>query len=82
MSELSEGPLSGYRVLELGSTIAGPFYGRLFADFGVDVIKIDKCGGQVGAETEEVLLNIASVSEAELHELVAEGVVFCAPQSH
>jgi crotonobetainyl-CoA:carnitine CoA-transferase CaiB-like acyl-CoA transferase len=36
-----QGPLSGYRVLELGSTIAGPFCGRLFADFGAEVIKIE-----------------------------------------
>ena len=35
------GPLSGYRVLEMGSTIAGPFCGRLFADFGAEVIKIE-----------------------------------------
>lgn len=34
------GPLAGYRVLELGSTVAGPFCGRLFADFGTEVIKV------------------------------------------
>lgn len=36
-----KGPLSGYRLLELGSTVAGPFCGRLFADFGAEVIKVE-----------------------------------------
>ncbi len=33
--------LEGVKVLELGSLIAGPFAGRLFAEFGGDVIKIE-----------------------------------------
>jgi crotonobetainyl-CoA:carnitine CoA-transferase CaiB-like acyl-CoA transferase len=41
----AQGPLAGYRVLELGSTVAGPFCGRLFADFGAEVIKVEAADG-------------------------------------
>jgi formyl-CoA transferase len=39
-----KGPLSGFRVLELGNLIAAPYAGRLFAEFGADVIKVERPG--------------------------------------
>ncbi len=35
-------PLGGYRVLELGNLIAAPYCGRLFAEFGAEVIKVER----------------------------------------
>jgi crotonobetainyl-CoA:carnitine CoA-transferase CaiB-like acyl-CoA transferase len=37
-------PLAGVKVLELGSLIAGPYAGALFAQFGAQVIKIEPPG--------------------------------------
>lgn len=38
------GPLAGYRVLELGNLVAAPYAGRLFAEFGAEVIKVERPG--------------------------------------
>src|SRR4051794_31274510 len=60
-----EGPLAGYRVLEMGSTVAGPFCGRLLADFGAEVIKIEAADGDpvrtMGKQYREKSLWAASI---------------------
>src|SRR5688572_12322840 len=59
------GPLAQYRVLELGSTVAGPFCGRLFADFGAEVIKVEPAEGDairsIGGRVGDKSLYAASI---------------------
>lgn len=44
-TEANKKPLSGYRVIELGQLLAGPFAGSLLAYFGAEVIKVEPPGG-------------------------------------
>ena len=44
MGEMSDRPLSGLRVLELGQLLAGPFAGAMLAYFGADVVKVEPPG--------------------------------------
>jgi crotonobetainyl-CoA:carnitine CoA-transferase CaiB-like acyl-CoA transferase len=41
----AQGPLAGCRVLELGSTVAAPYCGRLFADLGAEVVNVERPEG-------------------------------------
>ncbi|MEM8615794.1 MAG: CaiB/BaiF CoA-transferase family protein [Pseudomonadota bacterium] len=38
---ITQPPLSGLRVIELGQLIAGPFCGQLLGDFGAEVVKVE-----------------------------------------
>ena len=41
MSDFSNGPLTGLRVIEMGQLIAGPFCAQLMGDFGAEIIKVE-----------------------------------------
>ena len=43
-NEPRQGPLANLRVIELGSILAGPFCGQIFADLGAEVIKVEAPG--------------------------------------
>ena len=53
-------PLEGIRVLELGNYIAAPTAGRLLADFGAEVIKVER--PKTGDELRNWRLKKGSVS--------------------
>ncbi|WP_306476815.1 CaiB/BaiF CoA-transferase family protein [Methyloversatilis sp.] len=45
MSDPAVRPLSGVKVVELGTLIAGPFASRILAEFGAEVVKIESPDG-------------------------------------
>jgi len=60
-----QGPLAGYRVIELCNTIAGPACTRLLGDFGAEVIKVEPADGDpvrsIGGQEDGVSLYGAAI---------------------
>ena len=53
-----EYPLNGLKVLDLSRVLAGPFAGRMLADLGADVVKVEPPDGDVTRSWGRVLGNV------------------------
>ncbi|GAA1827441.1 CoA transferase [Pseudonocardia ailaonensis] len=42
---MSAGPLRGYRIVDMGTFVAGPYAGSLLAELGADVVKLEPAAG-------------------------------------
>ena len=51
MTQEKEQPLTGLRVIDAATVIAGPTIGMLLGDFGADVIKVEHPGGDALRKT-------------------------------
>lgn len=69
MGATTTGPLAGVRVIELCNTFAGPACGRMLADFGAEVIKVEPPEGdpvrQMGLFSQGVSLQAISIQRGK-----------------
>lgn len=50
---MTDGPLAGIRILEVGVMLAGPYATMLLADLGAEVIKIEPPGGEISRQVSD-----------------------------
>ncbi len=50
MSSLERGPLAGLRVVDMSTTLMGPYCGLLLAQLGADVVKVERPGGDIARD--------------------------------
>jgi CoA:oxalate CoA-transferase len=60
-SQSQDGPLAGLRVVEFGVAAAGPVCGRILANLGADVIKVEPPGGEIGRRVPPTIGSISAV---------------------
>ena len=71
----SQGPLAGLKVVELAHIMAGPVCGRMLADMGADVVKVEPAVLAADAGHEDDLQEEIAELLAELGRLVgSDGV--------
>ncbi|MFI5003227.1 MAG: CoA transferase, partial [Reyranellales bacterium] len=44
MTDMATGPLSGLKIVDISTVVAGPFAAGLLGDYGADVIKVEMPG--------------------------------------
>jgi len=66
----SNKPLSGFRILELSAYVAAPSCGRLFADWGADVIKVEAPSGDVFRQFGTILKTPISEEENPIWDII------------
>ena len=75
---MSEGALSDVKVLDFAHYIAGPYCTKLLADYGADVLKVERPDDgegsrRLGEDDEYVYKTLLEVSDAEYAQLDQEG---------
>ena len=78
-------PLIGTRVIELAGLAPGPFAGMILADFGAEVVRIDRPNAntsrdQLAGRKQSVVLDLKSdAGKAVLYKLVSKADVLIEP---